>query len=169
MATQLPRDSSGIRREWRSLSTYRLFELLVAYVLRVVIGAVILVAFFRLVVGVVDTLVLRALNPLEHEVFQQVFGAIMTLLIALEFSHTLQYGLAPHVPGVIQARIVIVIAQLALARKVVVMDVFEAPPGQLAALAGLILSLGATYWFMREAGGRVAADGTGPGQRSTTT
>jgi hypothetical protein len=31
------------------------------------------------------------MNPLEHSVFQQVFGEIMTVLIALEFNHTLQY------------------------------------------------------------------------------
>jgi len=34
---------------------------------------------------------LGTLNPLEHAVFQRVFGEIMTLLIALEFNHTLQY------------------------------------------------------------------------------
>jgi hypothetical protein len=33
--------------------------------------------------AVVDTLVLRSLNPLEHGVFQEVFGEILTVLIAL--------------------------------------------------------------------------------------
>jgi hypothetical protein len=40
-----------------------------------VINAVILVAF-ALAASVVDTVVLRALNPLEHSVFQTVFGKI---------------------------------------------------------------------------------------------
>jgi uncharacterized membrane protein (DUF373 family) len=70
---------------------YRRFEAAVAFALTIVISTVILVALCRLIVSVADTLVLRALNPLEHEVFQRVFGEIMTLLIALEFNHTLQY------------------------------------------------------------------------------
>jgi hypothetical protein len=60
---------------------------------------------------VVDSILLRALNPLDHAVFQQVFGAIMTLLIALEFNHTLRY-VGPSARGIIQARIVILIALL---------------------------------------------------------
>ena len=30
-----------------------------------------------------------ALNPLDHKVFQLVFGATMTLLIAMEFKHSI--------------------------------------------------------------------------------
>jgi hypothetical protein len=39
----------------------------------------------------IDGLVFDTLNPLDHRVFQSVFGEILTLLIALEFNHTLQY------------------------------------------------------------------------------
>jgi Phosphate-starvation-inducible E family len=45
---------------------------------------------WELVVSVIDALVLRTLNPLDHTVFQHVFGHIMTVLIALEFNHSLQ-------------------------------------------------------------------------------
>ena len=121
------------------------------------IDLVILVALYRLVVSVVDTLILRTLNPLEHAVFQRVFGEIMTLLIALEFNHTMQYVITRE-RGIIQGKIVILIAQLALARKVIVTDPYEVPPTSVAALAALALALGATYWLMRDdrAGG---ADG----------
>jgi uncharacterized membrane protein (DUF373 family) len=90
----LPRSWVEIRRNWTELTAYQRFESLVAFALRFIIAAVIVVALYRLVARVVDTLVLRALDPLEHDVFQQVFGSIMTLLIALEFSHTLQSALA---------------------------------------------------------------------------
>lgn len=91
------------------------------------IGAVTLVALCRLIVSVVDTLVFRALNPLEHTVFQGVFGEIMTVLIALEFNHTLRYVITRE-RGIIQAKIVILIAQLAVVRKVIVTDLYEAAP-----------------------------------------
>src|SRR4051812_22142618 len=90
-----------VREAWRRLESYERFEVVVSLVLRTVIAAMIAVALYRLVVSVVDTLVLRALNPLDHAVFQQVFGAIMTLLIALEFNHTLRF-VGPHGRGIIQ-------------------------------------------------------------------
>jgi uncharacterized membrane protein (DUF373 family) len=55
-----------------------------------------------------------------------------------------------HERGIIQARIVIPIALLALARKVVVADLYEAAPGTLVAFAALALSFGVTYWLIRD-------------------
>jgi uncharacterized membrane protein (DUF373 family) len=120
-----------------------------------VIAAVILVALYRLVIGVIDTLVLRALNPLEHSVFQQVFGDILTVLIALEFNHTIQVVITRG-RGVIQAKIVVLIALLAVVRKLIVVDFYAVSPSSLLALAGLLLALGVTYWLVREARGPAA-------------
>jgi len=128
---------------------YRRFEAAVAFVLTVVIGAVIVVALWRLIVSVADTLVLRTLNPLEHEVFQRVFGEIMTLLIALEFNHTLQFVVTGQ-QGIIHTKMVILIALLALARKVIILDLYATSAASLIALALLTLALGVTYWLMRE-------------------
>ncbi len=76
----------------------------------------------------------------------------MTLLIALEFNHTLIYAVAGE-RGVIQARVVLVIAQLALARKVIVADLFEIPATSIAALAALAVALAVAYRLTREAEG----------------
>jgi uncharacterized membrane protein (DUF373 family) len=149
-AKELPRHWSAIRQHWPILTLYQRFETSLAYLLTFVIGAVIVVALGRLIVSVVHTLVLESLNPLEHSVFQQVFGEIMTLLIAMEFNHTLRYQISREL-GVIQARVVILIALLALARKVVILDVQELTPAVVMSLGILALSLGATYWLIREA------------------
>ena len=143
------RSWADVRNAWKTLAAYERFEVLVALLLRAVIGVIIVFALFRLIAGVVDTVLLRALNPLDHVVFQQVFGAIMTLLMALEFNHTLRY-VAPGARGIIQARIVILIALLALARKIIVADLFEIAPTTLLGLAALSLSLGVTYWLVRD-------------------
>jgi uncharacterized membrane protein (DUF373 family) len=142
-----------LRRDWGVLTVYQRFEACVALILTLVIGAVIIIALVRLSAEVLDTLLLRALNPLDHSVFQRVFGEIMTLLIALEFNHTLQYVVA-HKGGIIQTRVVILIALLALARKVIVVDLYEAAPASVAALGGLALALGATYWLIDDRSGR---------------
>jgi uncharacterized membrane protein (DUF373 family) len=154
MPEYLPRNWIEMRREWPGLTAYQRFESFVASVLTVVVGLVILVALYRLIVSVVDTLMLRALNPLAPGVFQVVFGEIMTLLIALEFNHTMQYVIT-HERGIVQAKVVILIALLAVVRKVIVVDLYEATPGSVAALAGLVVALGATYWLMRDRDDRV--------------
>ena len=147
MPRELPSNWSEIRRDWAGLTAYERFETAVAFVLTVVIAAVIVIALVRLVITVVEALVIRSLNPLEHEVFQLVFGEILTLLIALEFNHTLQYVITRE-KGIVQARIVIVIALLAIARKVIVTNLTSLSPIWVAALAALITSLGAAYWLL---------------------
>ena len=72
----------------------------------------------------------------------------MTLLIALEFNHTLQYVISRD-RGIVQGKVIVLIAQLALARKVIVTDPYEVAPSSVAALASLALALGVTYWLMR--------------------
>lgn len=149
MAKSLPHNLIEIRRDWAVLSAYQRFEAFVALILTILIAGVILVALWRLTYGVVETLVLRSFNPLEHGVFQAVFGQILTVLIALEFNHTLQYVVARE-RGIIQAKIVILIGVLALVRKIIVTDLSAITPEALAAEAGLILALGITYWLVRE-------------------
>jgi len=141
------RNWTDFRDAWTTLAAYERFEMVVALLLRGVIGVIIVVALYRLIAGVVESVLLRAFNPLDHMVFQQVFGAIMTLLIALEFNHTLRY-MGPGQRGIIQARIVILIALLALARKIIVVDLFEIAPAALLGIAALALSLGVTYWLV---------------------
>jgi len=134
---------------WAILTYYQRFEGAVALVLTLVIALIVLVALYRLCVEVVTPLPVGAANPLEHSVFQTVFGQIMTLLIALEFNHTLRYVVTRH-QSVIQTRVVILIAVLALARKFIVLDIRETTPAYLLALAAVTLALGLTYWLMTE-------------------
>jgi uncharacterized membrane protein (DUF373 family) len=135
--------------KWASLTFYQRFESLVAFVLTLVITLVILVALYRLIAEVLGGLVFGAMNPLEYEVFQAVFGQIMTVLIALEFNHTLQYVVSRE-QSIIQTKIVLLISLLALARKVIILDLKETDSNELLGLAAVTLALGITYWLLRE-------------------
>jgi uncharacterized membrane protein (DUF373 family) len=153
----------GTRKEWGQwkahwavLSYYQRFESLVAIVLTLVIGLVILVALFRLSVSVLAGLIFGAFDPLDHGVFQGVFGEVMTLLIALEFNHTLQL-VATRQQSIIQVKVVVLVALLALARKFIILDLRETSPEQLLALAATTLALGAVYWLVREREERATA------------
>jgi len=152
-----PTTWTELRTQWALLSYYQRFEGLVALALTLVIGLIILVALFRLTFSVVTGLLLGVLNPLDHGVFQAVFGEILTLLIALEFNHTLQY-VVKREQSIIQTKVVLLIALLAVARKIVILDLNAADAGQLLALAAITLALSAAYWLMRERDDRYVVD-----------
>lgn len=139
-----------LQEHWPLLTWYQRFESLVALTLTLVVSAVILVALYRLVIGVFDALVLGALDPLDHSVFQAVFGQIITLLIALEFNHTLQY-VVTRAQSIIQIKVVLLIALLALARKFIVLDMSTTSAAELLSLAAATLALGITYGLIRDA------------------
>ena len=77
-------------REHRSLMNYyERFGHVVAFILSVIIALVIALALLKLLTRVVPLLVTGSIHPLDHEVFEGLFGMIMTLLIALEFKHSI--------------------------------------------------------------------------------
>jgi len=144
-----PAEWQRLQREWPILSYYQRFESVVAFILTLIVGLIIVVALYRLTSSVLTELVWGALDPLDHIVFQSVFGEILTLLIALEFNHTLQY-VVKREQSIIQTKVVVLIALLAVARKFIVLDLGHVSPGQLFGLAAITLVLGVTYWLMRE-------------------
>ncbi|PPE67088.1 heat resistance protein PsiE-GI [Caldimonas caldifontis] len=143
-----------LRDQWAIMSFYERFEWVIALVLSAVIAVIIVVSLLQLISIVFTLLVLDAFNPLDHKVFQSVFGMIMTLLIAMEFKHSI-VRVALRRDSIVQVKTVILIGLIALARKFVVLDP-DTSPAKIAALAGATLALGATYWLMRERDDRVA-------------
>jgi uncharacterized membrane protein (DUF373 family) len=143
-----------LKERWEVLSWYQRFESGIALVLTFITGLVILIALYRLATSVIFGLVLGALDPLDYEVFQAIFGEIMTLLIALEFNHTLQY--VGREQSIIQTKVVLLIALLAIARKFIILDLQEVDAGQLLGLAAVTLVLAVAYWLIREHDARLA-------------
>jgi uncharacterized membrane protein (DUF373 family) len=145
----MPARLKHLKENWAILSYYQRFESAVALVLALIIALIVLVALYRLGESVIAGLLLGVLDPLDHKVFQQVFGDIMTLLIALEFNHTLQYVVARE-QSIIQTKVVLLIALLALARKFIILDLHDTSAAHLLGLAAITLVLGVTYWLLRE-------------------
>ena len=138
--------SSG---EWNAMSFYGRFEQLVTWILTLCIAVIIAIALFRLVATIFQLLVFGALNPLNHEEFEVIFGMIMTLLIAMEFNHSILQTLE-RLHRIIQVKTVILISILALARKFIVLNIEVTPALTIAALGFAIIALGVVYWLLRE-------------------
>lgn len=137
------------KEHWPTLNFYERFEQVVALVLSAVISVVIVIALAELIAKVWNMLITGALDPLEHQVFQVVFGAIMTLLIAMEFKHSI-VRVVSRKESIIQIKTVVFIAILALARKFIILDTSKTDANTIAALAITVLALAGVYWIIRD-------------------
>ena len=138
--------SSG---EWNAMSFYGRFEQIITWILTLFIGIIIAIALLRLVVTIVQLLVFGALNPLDHQEFETIFGMIMTLLIAMEFNHSIAQAME-RLHRIIQVKTVVLISILALARKFIILNIEATPALTIVALAFAVIALGIVYWLMRE-------------------
>ncbi len=123
---------------------YDSYEQVISLGLTGLIAAIILVAFVRLALEVYGLVITGMLDPLDHAVFKEIFGMIMTLLIAMEFKHSI-IKVLERKNHIVQVRTVLLIALLALARKFIILDVKTIGAGNLAALALCILALGIVF------------------------
>jgi uncharacterized membrane protein (DUF373 family) len=127
----------------------------VAIVLSLVIAVVIIVALMQLLIRVLPLVLSGAVDPLDHEAFQVLFGMVMTLLIALEFKHSI-VRVALRRERIVQVKTVVLISLIALSRKFVILDTAATDAATIAALAGATLVLGTVYWLLRERDDRLA-------------
>ena len=134
---------------WSASSFYKKFERAVVYVLTALIAMVIALATWRLALTVVALVTTDRVNPADYEIFQTVFGAVFTVLIALEFKNSLLVTLRAR-DSVVQVRSVVLIALLALVRKFIIIDINVVSPAMIAAIAGATLSLGLIYRLVRD-------------------
>ena len=124
------------------MSLYGRFEQIVTWILTLFIAIIIAVALFRLVATVVQLLVLGVLNPLSHLEFEVIFGTIMTLLIAMEFNHSILETMN-RFHRIIQVRTVVLVGILALVRKFIIVNIETTSATTIGALAFAIIALGA--------------------------
>jgi uncharacterized membrane protein (DUF373 family) len=161
MADQIapePQEPESRRREifrktadgWRNLDFYGRFEQAVSLVLLLLISGVIVAALGHLVFEVARDVFFDLSAPIDVVIFQEIFAMVMTVLIALEFNHTI-LSILQRKESVVQVKTVILIAILALARKFVILDVNAVAPLVVIGLAIAVLALGCVHWLV---GGR---------------
>jgi uncharacterized membrane protein (DUF373 family) len=133
----------------RLLSLYQRFEHIIIMFLTALIAVIVIAAVWNLSLKILFGLVLSgSLDPSDYTIFQAVFGMIFTVIIALEFKKSLLV-IAERRESVVQIRSVVMIALLAICRKVIILDLRETDAPQLFALAAAILALGVVYWLIR--------------------
>ena len=146
----LKRNVEAARERWRLLTVYGKFEQIIVVVLTAIIAVVVIAAVWNLVVKVVGALILSgSFDPTDHEVFQAVFGMIFTVIIALEFKRSLLV-ITERRESIVQVRTVVLLAMLAILRKLIILDLAATEAVKLLGLSTAIVALGGVYWLVRE-------------------
>jgi uncharacterized membrane protein (DUF373 family) len=135
------------------MSLRQKFENAVIVILNALITLVIAMAIWTLVLKLLSSIVLSSgFDPTDYEVFQTLFGMIMTVIIALEFQRSLVVITGRRL-GIVQVRTVVLIALLAVVRKLLILDLASTDAALLFGLAAATLALGAVYRLVGERDG----------------
>jgi uncharacterized membrane protein (DUF373 family) len=151
------KELSAARIAWAPLTLYQKFEHVCILILTALIAIIIALAIWNLALKILISVFSSTLDPTDYQVFQAVFGMIFTVIIALEFKRSLLV-LAERTSSVVQVRAVVLIALLAVVRKLIILDLKETEGLQLLALAAAILALGGVYWLVRDQDRRYRAN-----------
>ncbi|MCU1247936.1 MAG: hypothetical protein JWQ49_965 [Edaphobacter sp.] len=143
MATEI----KELRTKWQTLSLYEKFEQTIVSVLTLVIAGIVTIATWQLLLHTLKLLESNLVSVADSQVFQSIYGMVLTVLIALEFKHTLLV-VKHHRRAIVQVQAVVLIALLALVRRFLILDFYQTTPSVIAALAGATLALGIVFWLV---------------------
>lgn len=121
--------------------------------------AILGIVVFMISVVIVYSLILSIITLAEHfrsgltfieaGAMKDTFGLILTVIILVEFNHSIVLAIRQR-SGAVQVRIIVLITIIVLARKLVLLDYSEASGETLLGLGWLGLSLGGLYWLISD-------------------
>jgi uncharacterized membrane protein (DUF373 family) len=147
---------ASLKREWNELTSYERFEQVVSRVVMLFIAVVIVYALILAAIDLIHHFML-GLAFMNVGLLQDVFGSILTILILIEFNHSIALALTKR-SGILQARTIVLIAILVIARKVILLDFKSASLETFAGIGALALSFGVLYWLIGARHGETAGD-----------
>lgn len=136
------------KTEWRKLSAYGQFERVALVAVLLMLALIIVYALVAAAIKLLGDLALGELF-LDKAALQDTFGLILTIVILLEFNHSIYVALAER-SGAIQTRAVVLIAILVIARKLMLKDFDTLDLNTLLGFGGLLLGLGGLYWLIAD-------------------
>ncbi len=143
---KLARELQEARKRFGLLGFYEKFEHIVIMIVTTLIAIFIVFATWNLALKILLSIGASSFDPTNFSVFQSIFGAIFTVIIALEFKRSLLVSAERH-HSVVQVRTVVLLAMLAIVRKLLILEVGHRAE-ELFALAAAMVALGAVYWLV---------------------
>jgi uncharacterized membrane protein (DUF373 family) len=125
---------------------YEWFEQITLVILVFVIA---IITVYTLILSIITLLddVRSGTTFLETGALKDTFGLILTVIILVEFNHSIVLAIRQR-SGAIQVRIIVLITIIVIARKLVLLDYAAASAETMLGFGGLALSLGGLYWLI---------------------
>ncbi|MDP2216981.1 MAG: phosphate-starvation-inducible PsiE family protein [Methanolobus sp.] len=124
-----------------------LFEQGIIIALTVMMSALVLITTLKLGVFIVQDLVASPISMFSANDLLELFGFFLLVLIGLELLHTLKTYALEHT---IHAEVVLFVALIAIARKVIILDINEVPSLTLIGIGVIIIALCSGYYFFKK-------------------
>jgi uncharacterized membrane protein (DUF373 family) len=133
----------GLQRDWKQFLSYEVFERAASRIVMFFISIIIVYSLILMTMTLVGEF---RLNPtyLDTESLRDVFGSILTILILIEFNHSIALAISSR-SGILQARTIVLIAILVIARKVILLDFAAATFEQMAGIGTIALAFGLLF------------------------
>ena len=144
-----------IRQKLLALADYERFERIALRYMQLLLAATTLFAMALVTIELVRDFALGE-EFMDKQVLQDTFGSILIVLILLEFNHSLHLAIK-HRSGAVQVRMVVLIAVLVIARKLMLLDYATVDVRTLLGFAALLLALGGLYWLISHSDARQQA------------
>ena len=130
------------------LDLLKKFEKLITVTLVVLMAVVVLLATIELGWIIVQDIITPPVFLLEISELLDIFGLFLLVLIGVELLETIKAYLKENV---VHFEVVLTVAMIAIARKVITLDVKELPSMTLVGIAAIIVALAAAKYFFRKA------------------
>jgi uncharacterized membrane protein (DUF373 family) len=141
-----------LRQKLLALADYERFERIALRYTQLLLAAITVFAIVLVTIDLVRDFGLGE-DFMDKAVLQDTFGSVLIILILLEFNHSVQVAIK-HRTGAIQVRMVVLIAILVIARKLMLLDYATVEVRTLLGYAALLLALGGLYWLVSHSDAR---------------
>lgn len=125
------------------------FEKVLIYALIIMMAGVLLLATIELGYYLVKNLITSDYLLIDLDALMDLFGLFLLVLIGIELLDTIKIYLRDNI---VHVEVVVLVAIIALARKVVILKVENLSGEILFGIAALIIALGVTYYLIKKAG-----------------
>ncbi|MFH0998640.1 MAG: phosphate-starvation-inducible PsiE family protein [Pseudomonadota bacterium] len=128
------------------LNLLKRFEHFIVLTLILMMMVVVLLSTIELGWLLIKDIITPPVLLLEIDELLEIFGFFMLVLIGLELLETIR---AYYVEQSVHAEIVIKVAMIAIARKIIILDIKDLPSLALIGIAAIVIALSAAYYVIK--------------------
>lgn len=120
------------------------FERIVVYILIIIMMVIVLLSIIGLIMQMYQDISWQSVSLFSSGRLLDYFGYVLLVLIGMELLDTIRAYLQEHV---VHVEIVLEVALIAVARKVIVLEFKDVPPAMLFGIAALIAALATAFYL----------------------